>query len=106
MIGTKGIVMPLRLVLAPHMDDESMGCGGLLAKYPEDSCVVTMTDSGVRRSAEHDRAMVCGSPAMIKDCCTMLDQRGFKVSPYIGAMGDYVIAVSYTHLTLPTNREV
>ncbi|MBK9158451.1 MAG: PIG-L family deacetylase [Propionibacteriaceae bacterium] len=49
--------MPLRLVLAPHMDDESMGCGGLLAKYPEDSCVVTMTDSGVRRSAEHDRAM-------------------------------------------------
>jgi len=40
---------------------------------------------------EHDRAMVCGSPAMIKDCCTMLDQRGFKVSPYIGAMGDYVI---------------
>jgi len=40
---------------------------------------------------EHDRAMVCGSAAMIKDCCTMLDQRGFKVSPYIGAMGDYVI---------------
>lgn len=40
---------------------------------------------------EHDRVMVCGSPAVIKDCCTMLDQRGFKVSPYIGAMGDYVI---------------
>ena len=22
-----------RLVIAPHMDDESLGCGGLLAKY-------------------------------------------------------------------------
>ena len=28
-----------RLVISPHMDDESMGCGGLLAKYgPE--CLV------------------------------------------------------------------
>jgi len=39
----------------------------------------------------HDRAMVCGSPAMIKDCCGLLDTRGFQVSPYIGAQGDYVI---------------
>jgi ferredoxin--NADP+ reductase len=38
-----------------------------------------------------DRAMVCGSPAMIKDCCALLDARGFQVSPYIGAQGDYVI---------------
>jgi ferredoxin--NADP+ reductase len=28
---------------------------------------------------------------MIKDCCKLLDQRGFKVSPHIGAAGDYVI---------------
>ena len=38
-----------------------------------------------------DRAMICGSPQMIKDCCALLDARGFSVSPYIGAMGDYVI---------------
>ena len=38
-----------------------------------------------------DRAMVCGSPAMIKDCCALLDARGFHVSPHIGALGDYVI---------------
>ncbi len=38
-----------------------------------------------------DRAMVCGSPAMIRDCCALLDSRGFQVSPYIGAQGDYVI---------------
>ena len=38
-----------------------------------------------------DRAMICGSPHMIRDCCALLDARGFKVSPHIGAMGDYVI---------------
>ncbi len=39
----------------------------------------------------HDRVMICGSPHMIKDCCALLDQRGFKISPHIGATGDYVI---------------
>ena len=38
-----------------------------------------------------DRAMICGSPHMIRDCCARLDARGFEVSPYIGAQGDYVI---------------
>ena len=38
-----------------------------------------------------DRAMICGSPAMNRDMCDLLDSRGFKVSPYIGAQGDYVI---------------
>lgn len=39
----------------------------------------------------HDRAMLCGSPAMLKDCCGMLDNRGFEVSRRIGDPGDYVI---------------
>ncbi len=39
----------------------------------------------------HDRAMICGSPHMIRDCCALLDARGFEVSPHIGAQGDYVI---------------
>jgi ferredoxin--NADP+ reductase len=38
-----------------------------------------------------DRAMICGSPAMLDDSCKMLDARGFKISPHIGAPGDYVI---------------
>lgn len=46
-----------RVVVAPHMDDESMGCGGLLAKNPDECVVVTMTDSGPLRAAEHARAM-------------------------------------------------
>ncbi len=38
-----------------------------------------------------DRAMICGSPPMLKDCCAMLDRRGFRISRHIGDAGDYVI---------------
>ena len=38
-----------------------------------------------------DRAMICGSPAMLRDCSALLDARGFEISPHIGAPGDYVI---------------
>lgn len=38
-----------------------------------------------------DRVMICGSPAMLKDCCTLLDSRGFHISKHIGEPGDYVI---------------
>lgn len=38
-----------------------------------------------------DRAMICGSPAMLTDTCHMLDKRGFEISPRIGTPGDYVI---------------
>lgn len=40
---------------------------------------------------EHDRIMICGGPAMLKDCCTLLDGLGFAISPNIGTPGDYVI---------------
>ena len=46
-----------RLVIAPHMDDESLGCGGLLAKYPDEATVVVVTQSGERRRSEHKTAM-------------------------------------------------
>jgi ferredoxin--NADP+ reductase len=38
-----------------------------------------------------DRVMACGSPAMLKDTCALLDERGFVVSPHIGTPGEYVI---------------
>ena len=41
--------------------------------------------------AEHDRVMICGSQAMNKDCCDLLNARGFTMSPRIGVAGDYVI---------------
>lgn len=52
-----GEVPVRRIVLAPHMDDESLGCGGLLAKYPADSLVVVVTDSGPQRDLEHANAL-------------------------------------------------
>jgi len=39
----------------------------------------------------HDRAMICGSPAMLASLSSLLDERGFAVSPRIGTPGDYVI---------------
>jgi ferredoxin--NADP+ reductase len=38
-----------------------------------------------------DRAMVCGSPAMLNDVSALLDARGFEISPRVGEPGDYVI---------------
>ncbi|MFC4159528.1 ferredoxin--NADP reductase [Chitinimonas lacunae] len=40
---------------------------------------------------ETDRAMLCGSPSMLKETAALLDERGFKVSPRVGEPGDYVI---------------
>ena len=39
----------------------------------------------------HDRAMICGSPAMLNDTSAMLDRLGFKISKRTGEPGDYVI---------------
>jgi ferredoxin--NADP+ reductase len=39
----------------------------------------------------NDRAMICGSPAMLEDSCKLLDSRGFRISPRQGEPGDYVI---------------
>ncbi len=38
-----------------------------------------------------DRVMVCGSPAMLKDTCALLDSLHFTISPHIGTAGQYVI---------------
>ncbi len=38
-----------------------------------------------------DRAMICGSPAMLAETSAMLDEAGFEISPHIGVAGDYVI---------------
>ena len=40
---------------------------------------------------KHDRAMICGSPAMLKETSEILDSKGFKISAGLGRPGDYVI---------------
>ncbi len=50
------------------------------------------TDLGLPTpSLENDRFMLCGSPAMLKDTASLLDERGFTISAGIGEPGDYVI---------------
>ena len=38
-----------------------------------------------------DRAMICGSPAMLADISAMLDDSGFQISGGTGQPGDYVV---------------
>ncbi len=42
-----------------------------------------------------DRAMICGSPAMLKDLSALLDAAGFHISPGIGEAGDYVVEKAF-----------
>jgi ferredoxin--NADP+ reductase len=42
-------------------------------------------------NAANDSVMICGSPQMLADTESLLDNIGFKVSPRIGEVGDYVI---------------
>jgi len=43
-------------VIAPHADDEALGCGGLLAKYHEDCAVVVLARLDDTRAAEFEHA--------------------------------------------------
>lgn len=45
-----------RLIVAPHADDEVLGCGGLLAKYPEECGVVVLAEPADVRRKEFDNA--------------------------------------------------
>ncbi len=40
---------------------------------------------------ETDRAMLCGSPSMLAETRSVLDEMGFEISPKTGVAGDYVI---------------
>jgi LmbE family N-acetylglucosaminyl deacetylase len=45
-----------KAVIAPHCDDETLGCGGLLAKYPDDCGVIVCTAPDKVREKEFHRA--------------------------------------------------
>jgi LmbE family N-acetylglucosaminyl deacetylase len=46
----------MRLIVAPHADDEVLGCGGLLAKYPDECWVAVLSDKNDGRMTEFYRA--------------------------------------------------
>lgn len=45
-----------RLIVAPHADDEVLGCGGLLAKYPDECGVVVLAEPTEDRAREFKHA--------------------------------------------------
>ena len=67
--------------------------------HPHRGRLTTLMDSGQlfadlgipRLDAAQDRAMVCGSPAMLEDTTALLDAHGLRASPGIGEPGDYLI---------------
>jgi ferredoxin--NADP+ reductase len=44
-----------------------------------------------------DRAMLCGSPDMLRDLRDLLDERGFRCSPQQGVTGDYVFERAFAN---------
>jgi N-acetylglucosamine malate deacetylase 1 len=48
--------MTRRLIIAPHADDEALGCGGMIAKYADECTVIILSDKGDGRLVEHERA--------------------------------------------------
>lgn len=57
--GSKFIGTPVkRVILAPHADDEVLGCGGLLKKYSQECAVVVMTRPDDIRMKEFQEAKI------------------------------------------------
>lgn len=79
-----------RLVYYPTVTREPFRYMGRLTDLIENGKFSADTGLPPLNPAE-DRAMLCGSPSMLKDTCALLDARGFAVSAHQGVPGDYVI---------------
>ncbi len=79
-----------KLIYYPTVTRESFKNQGRLTDLIESGKL--FSDIGLpKMNPENDRAMICGSPEMLKDTQDLLNSMEFKVSPRIGEPGDYVI---------------
>jgi LmbE family N-acetylglucosaminyl deacetylase len=70
-----------RAIIAPHCDDETLGCGGLLAKYADECGVIVLAEANETREKEFLRAQeILGYPRVdflgIPDGDLGIDMRG------------------------------
>lgn len=49
-----------RAIIAPHADDEALGCGGLLARHPDTGVIVLAEPDDVREKEFHEARHVLG----------------------------------------------
>lgn len=79
-----------RLIYFPTVTREEFRTNGRITEHIEAGTLTSLNDLP---PLDHnlDRAMICGSPGMLKDIGALLDARGFVASPQIGTPGDYVI---------------
>lgn len=83
-----------RLVYYPTVTREPFRNRGRITELIERDTLTT--DIGLPAlSPAEDRAMICGSPAMLKDLSALLDAAGFRISPGIGEAGDYVVEKAF-----------
>jgi len=79
-----------KLIYYPTVTREAFRNTGRLTQLIESGKL--FDDIGLPRlNPQTDRAMLCGSPAMLTDTAALLDAHGLTISPHIGAPGDYVI---------------
>lgn len=85
-----GDMVRAKLIYYPTVTREPFRYQGRLTDLMESGRL--FTDIGLPAlDPQNDRAMICGSPQMLKDTSELLDRRGFRISPRIGEPGDYVI---------------
>ena len=85
-----GDIISNQLIYYPTVTREPFRNEGRITELIESGQL--FTDIGLAElDPELDRAMICGSPAMLEDISTLLNARGFSISPGVGQPGDYVI---------------
>lgn len=78
-----------KLVYYPSVTREDYATTGRLTDLMASGKL--FSDVGLEQaSPEHDRFMICGSPSMLKDTCSILNSWGFEESRH-GIKGHYVI---------------
>ncbi len=85
-----GDMVKEQLIYYPIVSREDFEHHGRLTNLMRDGTL--FKDIGMEPiTRDKDRAMICGGPAMLKDCCKMLDDFGLQISPKSGVLGDYLI---------------
>lgn len=85
-----GDVISDKFIYYPTVTRESFRNEGRITTLIENGKLFTDLDLAELDPAK-DRGMICGSPAMLEDISTLLNSRGFQISPGVGQAGDYVI---------------